>query len=220
MEEELPETDEAESAGKDAPSPDPTGDDDLSDLIGEGAPPKSNGFAGSELVAVLDVKASLPEGSHIAGGGDCPGNYVAIGSFADCGGGTCNGNQKVCVLTAKVAKVPVDGSILTALTISAENAHVVDGTPCAAGFEQFLTLADCGQGSCLGNQIFCKQLTSVGSLKSTTSVVTAISITPENTHQAGGTACNDGFAVVGTAADCGLGSCIGSQTICAKAEKP
>ncbi len=88
------------------------------------------------------------EGAHIVGGPACSAGYTSGGTIADCGGGGCQGNQKIC-------RSLLAGSGLKDMYITTEGLHLVGGPGCNAGYTARGTIADCGAGGCQGNQQIC-----------------------------------------------------------------
>lgn len=144
------------------------------------------------------------EGAHVVGGGGCNSGYKQVGSFADCGGGRCFGNQLLC------AKYLTDSQKVTDFYITRENAHIVSGPACNSGYEKSGSIADCGNARCYGNQLLCvKKSTSSSGIKD-------VRMTAEGTHVVGGIACTYNYVKIGSAADCGSGRCFGNQNVCAQ----
>lgn len=89
-------------------------------------------------------------GAHVPGGMGCPTGYTAIGSFTDCTGGSCSGDQLVCVTYGSTSTGAV-----TDFYVTPSNSHVVGGPACNTGYVQVGRAADCGYGNCYGDQNFC-----------------------------------------------------------------
>ena len=111
-----------------------------------------------------------PLSDHISGGASCAIGYTPESTIADCGGGTCSGNQRLCVKYADltIADFSVQDAYLTP-----QNAHVIGGPVCPIGYISEGDITDCGGGSCSGIQKLCvKKGTGL-------EIVTNIGFTPE-----------------------------------------
>lgn len=104
-----------------------------------------------------------PEGAHIYSGPGCKAGYAQIGSFADCGGGTCYGNQQVCASRVSVTANMPAGSYVKDAYFAGWGGHTVGGPKCNTGYTLVGSGADCsspvfngiGFVSCYGNVVLC-----------------------------------------------------------------
>lgn len=182
--------------GKDEAGKDDEGKDESDELKGK---------------VVVDLHGT-PEGTHQPGGLPCKSGYEQIGSFADCGGAICNGNQNVCVKTAKIESLKDSAEIVAELSMTPEGAHASGGVSCPSGFKTVMSVADCGGGTCSGNQVLCQRKITKKKAESGKRYLKAVAMTAEGTHGSAG--CQSGYAQIGTAADCGGGTCSGNQSVC------
>jgi hypothetical protein len=155
------------------------------------------------------------QNTHVVGGYSCPAGFNKIGSIADCGNGTCYGNQSVCTATAPFAPGTADPTpVILDVKMTPEGTHVVGGIPCPPNYQRVGFAADCGGGTCYGNQNVCALVAPAFALPPGQSYVKAAWITPENSHIVGGGGCPSGYSMVGSFADCGYGRCYGNQNVC------
>lgn len=110
-------------------------------------------------LVTLDI-AMTPEGTHQVGGVPCAAGYAQFGGFPDCNVSNCYGNQLICARQVPLSAVKPGDNVVTAFSITPENAHVVGGPPCPAGQTAIGSTADCGLAhgtghDCFGNQLFC-----------------------------------------------------------------
>jgi len=170
------------------------------------------------IAALGDIVITPPEGTHSAGGAICPGGYSLVGGAADCGGGRCFGNQFVCGVTVAASAVSGVG-VVTDISITPEGTHYPGGVPCPAGYSAFGSVADCGGGRCLGNQLLCKRVVPASALAPGETVITGFWMTPPGSHVPGGGGCPAGYSAIGGMADCGGAVCVGNQLICVKRDR-
>lgn len=170
-------------------------------------------FGTANNVVITSVTLSAG-GSHVVGGGGCLAPAQQIGLFADCTGGFCSGDQVLCATENTLATVAqTAGAVVNSLSLSAEGQHSPTAPLCPSG-TPIGTITDCGGGTCSGLQSLCATVTQANVLADNVSVLSALSLTPEGTHIAGGIACVSPAVSAGAAADCGGGSCSGDQTLC------
>ena len=158
----------------------------------------------TSTIPITDVIITQ-ENAHVVGGPACPQGFDSRGTLADCGGGKCNGNQRLC------AKRSSSEQQISDIILTGEGAHTI-GSACPQGFDSRGTLADCGGGKCNGNQRICTSRTN------TQWQILDVLLTQENAHVVGGPACPSGYIVQGSLADCGAGRCFGNQKLCVKKE--
>ena len=103
-------------------------------------------------VAVITAITMTPEGTHLVGGGPCGTGFTTVASFADCGGTTCSGDQRVCIETVPAAS---GITVYTALYMTPEGTHVDGGGGCPSGFSEIGAIKDCGYAVCIGDQVIC-----------------------------------------------------------------
>jgi hypothetical protein len=152
-------------------------------------------------------------GASIPGGGGCAAQYQMIGEVADVSeinGTGIYGDQIFCGQTGTLT---AGSQLLTNLYLTAGGSHVEGGLGCPSGYNKVVgQVEDCEvTGTCGGQQTLCAYYTPyvAGS-----SVVQNFYITPENEHAIGGVPCAAGYSMIGNSADCGNGTCYGTQSYC------
>ncbi len=149
-------------------------------------------------------------GTNIPGGGGCPASYQQVGAVADVGQQGIYGDQVIC---GQVGTQTAGTTVLANLYVTAGGTHASAGLSCPAGYSTVIgTLEDCeSTGTCGGLQNVCGFF---AAYQTNMTIVTNFYVTPENQHAVGGVACANGYSQVGTVADCGGGTCYGTQSVC------
>jgi hypothetical protein len=192
-------------------------DDDDDEKSDDAASGSSAYYTRISTKVVTDITGTQPN-THKVGGLPCPDGYTKAGTVADCGLGTCNGNQAICIKRERLKSISDDRKVVAKLSLSTLDAH---GAPaCPSGQELVVSIADCGGGACNGAQVLCKQTIDVIALDSGDKVVLDVAVTGENRHRIGACDEDEGYASFGGVADCGDGHCEGIQAFCARRKQP
>lgn len=161
---------------------------------------------------VTKVKIT-PEGQH-ASSPACPDGAPADeGSFADCGGGRCSGNQRLCLNFVENDFVKPSDNVLVDLYVTPENGSRTAVT-CPAGYESAGTAQNCNNGTCLGQQTFCALYQPRSALVSRGKFIAAAGFRLTSKPAIGGGGCRTGYEQKGSVADCRFGKCFGNQPLC------
>ncbi len=174
-------------------------------------------------VVFADWLQSTPEGTKKVGGLPCPEGYETTGSLGECSGNgtvSCFGNLVFC-RKATTLELDPKVSVLTDLTMTPQNTHIVGGIACPAPSVQVGGVPDCGGGKCFGNQLICATRKNLDELTPGAKIITNFAMTAENAHL-DAPVCPAGSEPIGSVADCGGASgtdgairgCQGSQLFC------
>lgn len=89
------------------------------------------------------------EGVHAKERSACPGGYSQFGSFEDCEGGECLGEQRGCF------KKETSAHFMEDMYITPLGTHQQGGILCKKGYTNKGSIVDCGGEKCYGHQYFC-----------------------------------------------------------------
>ncbi len=162
--------------------------------------------------AITKIKIT-PQGQHI-NTPVCPAEAPADeGAIADCGGGTCNGNQRFCAnFIEKDFLKPAD-QVLVDLYVTPESGSRTQAS-CRQGYEQAGTATNCFNGACSGQQVFCARYQTKSAISAQEKFITAAAFRLTTKPTVGGEGCRAGYEEKGSVADCRFGKCFGNQPLC------
>ncbi len=149
----------------------------------------------------------------------CPAHAPADqGAFADCGGGTCYGNQRFCANFVERDFIKPSDQVLVDLYVTPENGSRTQAV-CRQGFEQAGTATNCFNGACSGQQIFCARYEVKSAISSEEKFITRAGFRLSEKPSGIGESCRVGYESKGSVADCRFGKCFGNQPLCVSSQK-
>jgi len=177
---------------------------------------------GSSGVSVIVNMTMTPEGTHQVGGLGLPAGFTVAGSVADADNNIIYGDQ---LFYTQTQDTSLATTVVSDIQVTQQGLNIPNGPACpdpsylkigTVGdwkgqyvFGQFVGMSG-SQSVCVHYQA---ASTAPKSLKS-------FYVTQQGLHKSGGPngdgTCNPPFIVVGASADCGGGSCYGSQLYCAQ----
>lgn|GEM_PF-2622860 len=140
------------------------------------------------------------------------------GAFADCAGGTCNGNQRFCANFVEKDFLKPSDQVLVDLYVTPESGSRTQAA-CREGYEQAGTATNCFNGTCSGEQVFCARYLTKSAISAQDKFVGAAGFRLTGKPTVGGEGCRAGYEEKGSVADCRFGKCFGNQPLCVSSQK-